>query len=69
MKTIVKYFRGSAIYKYRDYKESDYEKIIKMAYDTIERNINTYAEDNNLDIVSINPDPFGAVWVTFKTKE
>lgn len=69
MKTIVKCFRGSAIYKYRDYKESDYEKIIKMAYDTIERNINTYAEDNNLDIVLINPDPFGAVWVIFKTKE
>ena len=68
MKTIVKCFRGREIYEYRD-KDSEYEKIIKMAYDTIEWNINTYAEDNNLDIVSINPDPFGAVWVIFKTKE
>lgn len=68
MKTIVKCFRNRAIYEYRN-KDLEYEKIIKLSYNVIERDINTYAEGNNLDIVSINPDPFGSVWVIFKTKE
>ena len=68
MKTIAKCFRDREIYEYRD-KDSEYEKIIKLSYNGIERDINTYAKNNNLDIVSITSDPFGAVWVIFKIKE